>query len=76
MVRQGGAQIGIGLILGLAAAFGLTQVIGMLMFEVTPRDPSIFTLVVVVIVTVGLLACLVPARRAIRAEPTAALRAE
>jgi hypothetical protein len=76
VLRQGGKQIGIGLFLGLAAAFGLTKVIGFLMFEITPRDPQVFVLVVVTISAVGALASLVPARRATRTEPTVALRAE
>jgi predicted permease len=76
ILRQGGKQIGVGLVLGLLAAFGLTRVIGMLMFEVTPRDPPVFTTVVLVIAGVGVLASLVPARRATRAEPTVALRYE
>jgi ABC-type lipoprotein release transport system permease subunit len=46
------------------------------MFEVTPRDPPVFTMVVLIIAAVGVLASLVPARRATRAEPTVALRYE
>lgn len=76
VLRQGGKQIGIGLGLGLLAAFGLTRIIGLLMFEVTPQDPQVFTLVVVLIAAVGTLASLIPARRATRTEPTAALRHE
>jgi putative ABC transport system permease protein len=76
ILRQGGKQIAMGLVLGLLAAFGLTRVIGILMFEVTPRDPPVFTMVVLIIAAVGVLASLVPARRATRAEPTVALRYE
>lgn len=76
ILRQGGKQIAVGLVLGLIAAFGLTRVIGILMFEVTPRDPPVFTMVVLIIAAVGVLASLVPARRATRAEPTVALRYE
>ena len=76
ILRQGGKQIAVGLVLGLLAAFGLTRVIGILMFEVTPRDPPVFTMVVLIIAAVGVLASLVPARRATRAEPTVALRYE
>jgi predicted permease len=76
ILRQGGKQIVVGLVLGLLAAFGLTRVIGILMFEVTPQDPPVFTIVVIVIAAVGMLASLVPARRATRAEPTVALRYE
>jgi predicted permease len=76
VLRQGGKQIGVGLLLGLIAAYGLTRVIGILMFEVTPQDPPVFTLVVLIIAGVGALASLVPARRATRAEPSTALRYE
>jgi len=76
VVRQGGLQLAFGLGLGLAIAFLLTKVIGVLMFEVAPRDPPVFTLVVVLITAVGLLASLVPARRATGVEPVTALRHE
>jgi predicted permease len=76
VMRQGGKQIAVGLFLGLLAAFGLTRVIGLLMFEVKPQDPQVFTSVVLIIAAVGALASLVPARRATRTEPTVALRSE
>jgi putative ABC transport system permease protein len=73
---QGGKQLAVGLSLGLVVAFGLTRVIGLLMFEITPQDPPVFTMVVVIITGVGLLASLLPARRATRTQPTVALRYE
>jgi predicted permease len=76
VMAQGGKQLAIGLSLGLVLAYGLTRVIGILMFEVTPQDPPVFTTVVLVITAVGLLASLVPARRATRTPPTVALRYE
>jgi putative ABC transport system permease protein len=76
VLAQGGKQLAIGLSLGLILAYGLTRVIGILMFEMTPQDPPVFTLVVLVIGSVGLLASLVPARRATRTQPTVALRYE
>jgi putative ABC transport system permease protein len=57
-------------------AYGLTRVLGILMFEITPQDPPVFTMVVVIITAVGLLASLVPAQRATRTQPTVALRYE
>jgi ABC-type lipoprotein release transport system permease subunit len=57
-------------------AFGLTRLVAILMFEVTPQDPPVFTGVTILIATVGMLASFIPARQATRAEPTAALRAE
>jgi ABC-type antimicrobial peptide transport system permease subunit len=46
------------------------------MFEVTPQDPPVFTIVVIVIAVAGLLASLVPARRATGVNPIVALRYE
>lgn len=76
VLRQGAFQIGIGLALGLALAFGVSQVVQILMFEVEPRDPAVFVAVILVIVGVGLLASWVPARRATRVDPMVALRYE
>jgi putative ABC transport system permease protein len=73
---QGAKQLAVGLALGLTLAYGLTRVISILMFEMTPQDPPVFTVVVVVITAVGLLASLIPARRATRTQPTVALRYE
>jgi len=76
VMRQGIMQLAIGLSIGLMMAYGLTRVIGILLFQTTPQDPPVFTGVVLVITAVGLLASLVPARRATRAEPAAAIRYE
>jgi len=76
VVRQGGVQLAFGLGVGLLLAFGLTSIIGLIMFEVTPRDPLVFSAVVAVIAGVGLLASYLPASRATRAEPVSALRSE
>lgn len=76
VVRQGGRQLVIGLVAGLLLAYGLTRVLGFLMFEMSPQDPPVFVAVTLLIGVVGLCASLVPARRATLAEPTAALRAE
>jgi ABC-type antimicrobial peptide transport system permease subunit len=48
----------------------------MLMFQVDPRDPTVFGGVVALIVLVGLVAGLVPALRATRVDPVVALRSE
>ena len=76
VVRQGGKQIVIGLGLGLVMAYGVTRVIGILMFEVTPQDPPVFTMVFLTIALVGFLASLIPARRATAVSPIVALRYE
>ena len=76
IMRQGAGQLAAGLAVGLVLAFGLTRVLGFLMFETTPQDPPVFIMVVLTIAGAGMLASLVPARRATLAEPTEALRAE
>ena len=74
--RQGVWQLGIGMTLGLALAAGVAQFVRVILFQVEPRDPAIFGGVVLVLSVAGLLACLVPARRATRVDPLVALRAE
>ena len=76
ILRQGGGQIAIGMVLGLAAALGVTQFMGMFLFDVNPHDPLVFGAVSVVVAAVGVLAMLVPARRASRVDPMVALRSE
>ncbi len=76
VVRQGGIQLGVGLAFGLVMAYGLTRIIALLMFEVAPQDPPVFSIVVIVIAVAGLLASLIPARRATGVNPVVALRYE
>src|SRR5256884_577373 len=66
----------IGVILGLTGAFALTRVLEGLLFETKPFDPATFLSVTVILVGVALLACWLPARRAARVQPMAALRHE
>jgi predicted permease len=73
---QGMLQLGIGLILGLALAAGVSQLLSMILFEVQPRDPVIFGGVVAVLAAAGLLACYLPARRATGVDPLVALRSD
>jgi predicted permease len=65
-----------GVIVGLAGAVGVTRVLQRFLFGVTPTDPLAFTLVTLLLLTVGLIAAWLPARRATRIDPCAALRAE
>jgi predicted permease len=74
--RQGFLQIAIGMVVGLALAAGVSRLLAIILFDVKPRDPVIFGAVVLVLSAVGLLACLVPARRATRVDPIVALRTE
>jgi predicted permease len=65
-----------GVIVGLAGAAGVTRVLQRFLFGVTPTDPIAFTIVTLLLIAVGLMAAWLPARRATRIDPCAALRAE
>jgi putative ABC transport system permease protein len=68
------AAVGVGL--GLVAAAGLTRVVASLLYAVTPFDPVTFTAVPVLLASVALMACVIPAGRAARLNPVVALREE
>jgi hypothetical protein len=61
------------LIVGLAGAAGVTRVLQTFLFGVTPTDPITFTIVTLLLMAVGLTAAWLPARRATRIDPCAAL---
>jgi predicted permease len=65
-----------GLLVGLAGAVGVTRVLQRFLFGVTSTDPIVFTIVTLLLLAVGLTAAWLPARRAARIDPWAALRAE
>ena len=65
-----------GVVVGLVGAAGVTRVLQRFLFGVTPTDPIAFTIVTLLLMAVGLMAAWLPARRATRIDPCAALRAE
>lgn len=76
VVRMSSGLLGLGIVLGLLASFGATQVIASQLWGISPYDPSTVIAVVCVLVVVGLAACCVPARRATVVNPIVALRCE
>jgi predicted permease len=74
IVRRALVQLAIGLPLGLAGALALGVVLESLLVEMSPADPVTLAAVVLVSTLVALAACVVPARRATRLDPVAALR--
>jgi predicted permease len=73
---QGLWQLGIGMVVGLSLALGISRLMTVVLFQVQPRDPVIFGGVATVLGIVGLIACLVPARRATLVDPLVALRSD
>ena len=68
--------IGAGLIAGLGGSLALTRLIATRLWGVTPTDPLTFATVAVLLALVAILATLIPAQRALRVDPTVALRCE
>ena len=76
VIRQGMALVVVGVVLGVAGAFAATRLLRAQLFGVEPTDPAVFVFVAITLTLAGLAACVVPARRATKADPIAALRLE
>jgi len=76
ILGQGMAVIGVGLALGLVAAFWLMRLLRSLLFGVGENDLLTFVAITLVLLVVALIACYIPARRATKVDPLEALRAE
>jgi putative ABC transport system permease protein len=73
VVRQGMTLAAIGVVAGLAGAFGLTRVMTSLLFNVRPDDPTTYLAISFLLIIVAFLACYLPARRAAKLDPMIAL---
>ena len=74
IVGRGLVLVGVGAVIGVFASFGLTRFIENMLFGVTPTDPLTFAMIVALLGVVALLACLIPAQRAMRVDPIVVLR--
>jgi predicted permease len=76
VIGQGARLAGLGIAIGLVAALGVTRLMAGYLYGVGPTDPLTFGAVAVLLIGVALLACYVPARRAMRVDPIVSLRDE
>jgi predicted permease len=74
ILGEGGVLLVFGLVLGITGALLSARVIQGLLFGVEPTDPTTFTIVALVMLSIGVLACWVPARRAARIDPAITMR--
>jgi predicted permease len=76
VLKSGMALAGAGVALGIAGSLGLSRVMGSVLYGIAPHDPLTFGGVMALLLTVALVACLVPARRAMRVDPAVTLRGD
>jgi predicted permease len=76
VIRHGSGVIGIGILLGLAISFAATRLFAEMLVGITAADPVTYSIVAGILLSIGLFACWIPARRATRISPLEALRHE
>jgi ABC-type antimicrobial peptide transport system permease subunit len=76
VVYQGVKVLGMGIVIGLTSSVLLVRLIQSLLYGVEPTSPTVLLSVAFVLTAVGIAACLLPARRATRIDPTVALNTE
>ena len=76
ILRQAGKMVTLGVVVGLLASLGVSRLMASMLFGVNSYDPLTFVAVAVILTTVALAACYIPARRAARVDPMVALRYE
>jgi len=74
VLGQGMKLAGAGLVLGTAGAFGASRLLAKMLYGVKPTDPSTYAVVAAVLGAIALVACYLPARRAMRLDPILALK--
>ena len=75
VARQAMGVVACGLAAGVAISLTVSRLLTVFLYGVTPSDPIVMATAAGTLTTVGLIACCVPALRAIRIDPVAALRA-
>jgi putative ABC transport system permease protein len=76
ILRSGMSLTAIGLVMGIAGAFGLTRFLSSMLFGIGSNDPVTLSVVAVALALIALLACYIPARRAMKVNPIVALRCD
>jgi putative ABC transport system permease protein len=76
ILGRGFVITGLGLLIGIAGAFGLTRFLSSLLYQVKPMDPITFAAVPIILGVISLLASYIPAWHAARVDPMVALRYE
>jgi ABC-type antimicrobial peptide transport system permease subunit len=75
-VKHGAKLAFVGVTIGIVAGLGLTRLMASLLYGVGPTDIVTFASVAIVLLGIALLACWIPARRAMKIDPMVALRHE
>lgn len=76
VLRDGLSPVAAGMSFGLVASLGVNRILQSQLVGVTPYDPATMTTVTVLLIVVALMACHIPARKAMRVDPAVALRHE
>jgi len=76
VATRGLGLLAVGMVLGLAASYGATRFLQRLLFGIQPTDPTTFLVISAFFAMVGLVACLLPAQKAVKVDPVMALQSE